>query len=1749
MKKVLKVLSFIFLISLFGFDVTNVWAAHAAEDNGLVQMSIKIGNKEIELQPSEENSSIYVGDGGFQQFSGGYKVIIEGILTDSENKVSEVFSSLDIYNEAGTMFHSSDKIIENKVVDGKTHFIITYSNIMSNSQMYSGTAIVGAFYFDIKTESQDGKENEYIAVLDNKQSSFDENSGYPILVEYVGVNNNETGEILSGDTEMINTSDSKYHYAVIPDDVNDFSIVVNRKQNKMETINFSAITKSCFYWMGIGNNHISVNGSSFQRFDVNSNIYQGKYSSPAIQAHKGLNVVNLSFMIGVPPIGMDLDWSTMPPVMKILDTDINVPGLDKSGNFKERYVLNIPYIFYWDGEETETVQSSDTSISEIKPVSFPENYVFPIEYKIALDKDTGDYILNIPKTSKNNKLLLGILPSSAGAQVNVIGNEKSEGGYFDDGKGECGNYYGINLEDPSIETDENENKIIKVEVTAPDGKSKEIHKIRVMRKSSECVLNSLSINGGSVDSLDEQLKSGEKSFILELDSDDGPLTFEDIQISDNASCTVNGEEIEGSAVTVNADDITRLEVTAEDGLNSTLYIFLHQKQDGALPYYSISDETKSLAKDILEGWYDRPEKDKKNLAGSWPIFMASATATEENNNLDGAAVNDVNKNTYNQPTDYARTILQLIITGENPYNYNDDKGNNLVEHLEKNWTGPYANTIWALMGLRAAGANIPDGLVDDVVGLAASDTFDLDMRAWALGAVADLVSPTKLASLVEGFRSTLITEGDEAGMFYNFWYKYANTISHGCVLEGMAAAGIDIEKVFAVSDTITPLKALQRYQLEDGSFWYDISHTESMWSKDAIIGLGDTVHGDNVWSRYALTLDKYDNLIDTAMECYGEDGSSITDETKRKALEDALNTANSARADAESIQGLGDEYYALYAAVADVDYTLVGQPQVRVCSYEESLQIDAVIESISKLEDLASVTKESVQTAGSAYEALGGDDAELKEKLQGYVTNKSILKKAEAYLNFSELVDVVGEVTLESGQAIQDAEAAYENLDVSYKDDQSFADKYQVLLDSRKVYDVLSAIAALPSEITLDDADTVESIRTSYDALTDDLKSKVSNASALIQAEKTIKDLKAVKSVEALIEELPSPDEVTAEDEAAILEAYSNYNLLTSEQKAMVNAELSEKLETVYSALDQAKKDAAAVKDVIDNIAKLENLDDVTLEDQEFIRNVRSLYDNLSSDALRSQVSNYDLLVAAEKKLETLAKENLLNKVENLPSPDELEGTKPDGSDIQMTEEILRAIADAVSTYQQMDDAQQKIFANENPDTYEKLMTLNTIAEQYEGYVNEVLAPIVARIAAFELPVTKFNLGEAGDLLTKYEANEDARTYLDSIVWEDGTKLVDKMAALKEQIGQVNEDLTQAAAVDAMIEKLPSEVTADNLSDVKAALEAIKTAYEALSEQAQEYVNDTGTWNTVESLVKNFEKSQENAEKVLEMMKDAVDEDAYELTSEEIITVLKSAQEAYDALTPAEQALIPADAVENMETLKEKISKTKTKDSSENNLVTYKGNIPWDVVIEIESVAQSDNSYTTLSGKLDTDKKASVMKVFEIKAYRVLADGTKTDFMVSGGLTFVVHTGNDLTGKTIVLAHLVDDGTVEYLDCKADGSDLTFTVKSLSAFAVGEVKTTSGTDDGDKDNNNNNNNNNHTNGSGNNSGSGNKSTSGSSNKKSSGSSNKSTTTGGSTGVPKTGDTLASQMDIMNLLVLAGSFILFACLKKKRENNR
>ena len=187
-----------------------------------------------------------------------------------------------------------------------------------------------------------------------------------------------------------------------------------------------------------------------------------------------------------------------------------------------------------------------------------------------------------------------------------------------------------------------------------------------------------------------------------------------------------------------------------------------------------------------------------------------------------------------------------------------------------------------------------------------------------------------------------------------------------------------------------------------------------------------------------------------------------------------------------------------------------------------------------------------------------------------------------------------------------------------------------------------------------------------------------------------------------------------------------------------------------------------------------------------------------------------------------------------------------------------------------------------------------------------------------------------------------------------------------------------------------------------------------------------------------------------------------------------------------------------------------------------------------------------------------------MEAYQVLEDGSHKALELSEGLNFTVHTGNDLTGKTVVVAVQGKDA-VEYVEGSVKGEDVTFTVKEASAFAVGAVAAQNNNNNGGDDNKNNSN----TNNGNTNNNSANKSNSAATNKnngntgsasgsnKSTGSANaanntaKSTTgssTGGSAGVPKTGDEIPVETAKMAVLALMGSTLLVLCLKKKREQN-
>ena len=645
-----------------------------------------------------------------------------------------------------------------------------------------------------------------------------------------------------------------------------------------------------------------------------------------------------------------------------------------------------------------------------------------------------------------------------------------------------------------------------------------------------------------------------------------------------------------------------------------------------------------------------------------------------------------------------------------------------------------------------------------------------------------------------------------------------------------------------------------------------------------------------------------------------------------------------------------------------------------------------------------------------------------------------------------------------------------------------------------------------------------------------------------LSAEKKIRNLKAVKTVSELIEALPDSKDLSYEtDGDAVKKAYQEYMLLTEEQRELLDFDQRDKLLDDYETIKGQQSDAEAVREVIANIADIPALEELTLEDDAFVKSVRGLYESLSTEVLKARVTNYTVLTGAEAKLTALKQEDLLELTRKLPDPGTLEGHKEDGSDMEITEKILQEIAAAVSRYQSMDEALQKVFANENPAEYRKLMDLKQIAEQYNGYIEEVLAPLVEEIASFELPVTKYNMGLAGDLLTRYQANEEAKTYLNSIAWEDGTRLQDKMETVENQLSTLNSDLEAAAKVDNRIEDLPDEVNLGNVKAVTTALEEIQKQYDALSGQAKSFVVYTDRWEDSKRKLADFQEGQNAAQAVITQIKDAVDE-TNDLLAEDTVLSLKKAESAYDTLTPSQKAQIPESLVKSMDTMKEDISAAKTAESEKNELVTYKGTIPWDVVIKITRIAQSEDSYTRLREELDSEKKALLLNAFDVTAYRILEDGIREDFMPAGGMRLTVHTEEDLSEKTAEIAHLKTDGTVEFLQGEVQEGDLTFTTQSLSSFAAGVIEENTGSEYEDENNNNNNNGSD----SKTNPGTSKTGNTGQTGSKNTGSSGNKITAGGKTGVPKTGDELEGQAKTMGILLLASTGVLLLCLKRKRE---
>ena len=114
-----------------------------------------------------------------------------------------------------------------------------------------------------------------------------------------------------------------------------------------------------------------------------------------------------------------------------------------------------------------------------------------------------------------------------------------------------------------------------------------------------------------------------------------------------------------------------------------------------------------------------------------------------------------------------------------------------------------------------------------------------------------------------------------------------------------------------------------------------------------------------------------------------------------------------------------------------------------------------------------------------------------------------------------ELIDAIGEVTLDSGDAIDAARTAYDKLPEAKK---VLVDNYEKLTAAEEAYTALVDAAAAKAvddlidaigEVTLESGDAIKAARAAYDALTDTQKELVKNYEKLLAAEELYEELTA----------------------------------------------------------------------------------------------------------------------------------------------------------------------------------------------------------------------------------------------------------------------------------------------------------------------------------------------------------------------------------------------------------------------------------------------------------------------------------------------------------------------------------------------------------------------------------------------------------------------------------------------------------------
>lgn len=187
---------------------------------------------------------------------------------------------------------------------------------------------------------------------------------------------------------------------------------------------------------------------------------------------------------------------------------------------------------------------------------------------------------------------------------------------------------------------------------------------------------------------------------------------------------------------------------------------------------------------------------------------------------------------------------------------------------------------------------------------------------------------------------------------------------------------------------------------------------------------------------------------------------------------------------------------------------------------EKELSDLKVKEAENKIKQIGTISIDKIETIASAREYYDG----LTENEQKKVSNYETLKKAENEIvtvqktYVEDLINAIGTVTLNSGDAIKNAQNALNNANPDIRDQiankatlTAAVEKYQEL----RIQQVISAIDAIGT-VTLNSKTAIDNAQNLYNKLNESEKKSINNYNVLTQAQQTYTSLQAKAKEQAL---------------------------------------------------------------------------------------------------------------------------------------------------------------------------------------------------------------------------------------------------------------------------------------------------------------------------------------------------------------------------------------------------------------------------------------------------------------------------------------------------------------------------------------------------------------------------------------------------------------------------------------------------------